>query len=60
MYVALLLFDYMNMILFSESSDDIVFTHASYLPGRVIGGGLVMVQLRGTLGLFSNEAIKLR
>ena len=37
-----------------------LFSHTSYLPGRVIGGGLVMVQLRGTLGLFSNEAIKLR
>jgi hypothetical protein len=36
------------------------FRARTYLPGLVIGGGLVMVQFLGTLGLFSNEAIRLR
>ena len=32
----------------------------SYPPGRVIGGGLVIVQFFGTFGLFSSDAIGLR
>ena len=41
-------------------SESCLYRLMTDLPGLVIGGGLVMVQLRGTLGLFSRLAIGLR